>query len=557
MSGYFHGIKGSEVETSLLSPVQIDGGLVVAFGTAPIHLAKNPAKANTPILCYQLREYVEQFGYTGDFDKYTLDEVAQTQFVLYKMAPVVFVNVFDPNKHFQEFEKNISGISESTVNLGENVVLDSVKVTSSGKETVTLTGDVDYTAEYDSDSLVTTIDICIGAKLPADSITISYDVDSDTLTTTANINDLPVELPAGAKNISVTAEKEITNTLDADIDYMVSFNDNSEAIFAILDSSKVFDDTVKISYHTADPSLVTEDDIIGGIDLLTDEAKGLEVIEEVYPKTGLVPGTIIAPKFSQSPTVAAIMKAKSTNINEVFRAIAIADIPTDEVLSYTTASEYKNTKNLVDTSLVVCYPKVALEDKQYFLSTQMAALMNKVDSENDDMPFHSPSNNNLQCDKSVLADGTEKYLSLAQASYLNGQGIVTALNCSGGWKCWGNRTSIYPSSADVKDNFIPIRRMFNWINNSLILMFWSKIDDPLNKRLIESVIDSANIWFNGLTNRGAILGGRVELLATDNTVTELADGIIRFHCFYTPPSPAREIEFIQEYDPNYIADLLA
>ena len=278
MSGYSHGIFGSEVETSLLAPVTVDSGLTVAFGTAPIHLAKNPAKANTPVLCYQLREYVEQFGYTGDFDKYTLDEVAQTQFVLYKMAPVVFVNVFDPEKHFQEFEKVVENVSESTVNLGENVISDSVKVTSSGFETVTLTGDVDYTAEYDSDSKVTTIDIVIDAKLPSDTVTISYDVDSDTLTTTANISDLPVELPEGAKNISVTAEEEITNVLTADLDYMATLNDNSEMIFAILDSQNVFDDKVKISYHTADPSLVTEDDIIGGIDIITDKATGLEVI---------------------------------------------------------------------------------------------------------------------------------------------------------------------------------------------------------------------------------------------------------------------------------------
>ena len=126
------------------------------------------------------------------------------------------------------------------------------------------------------------------------------------------------------------------------------------------------------------------------------------------------------------------------------------------------------------------------------------------------MPYVSPSNKNLQCDSSIIADGSEVWLAPDQGAYLNGEGIVTALNFSGGWKCWGNRTSIYPSVTDPKDAFIPLRRMFNWISNTLTLTFWQKLDAPANRRLIETVLDSANIWLNGLTARQFILGGRVE-----------------------------------------------
>lgn len=554
---YQHGAFGSEVPTSLLTPTEIDSGLVVAFGTAPVHLAKNPAKANKPVLCYQYKEYVEKFGYTGDFDNYTLDEVAQSQFVLFKMAPAVFVNVLDPEKHFNEREQEFGGVSENPVKIDGEVLLDTIKVTSSGVETVTLEGGIDYYVDTDTDTQVTTIDVIVGVPFPADEITISYTNESESVVTDCAVADLPFTLPGGATDLLVTADAPFKNELIEGTDYTTAYNSDGEVVFTILDDSKVVDDIVNIEWHEVDPSQVTEDDIIGGIDLVTGDATGLELIEEIYPRFGLVPGIIIAPKFSQSPTVAAVMKAKCTNINDIFRAIALVDIPTDEVINYTNAPEYKNQHKLVDTSLVACYPKVALGDAQYFLSTQAAALMNKVDSEHGDIPYKSPSNENLQCDSSVLADGSEKYLSLSQANYLNGQGIVTALNFVGGWRLWGNRTTAYPSNTDVKDNFIPIRRMFNWINNTLVTMFWSKIDDPLNKRLIESVIDSANIWFNGLTAKGAILGGRVELLANDNTTTDLMDGKINFHVYYTPPSPARKIEFIQEYDPSYIADLLA
>ena len=33
------------------------------------------------------------------------------------------------------------------------------------------------------------------------------------------------------------------------------------------------------------------------------------------------------------------------------------------------------------------------------------------------------------------------------------------------------------------------------------------------------------------------------------------DGVIRFHTWMTPPSPARQIENILEYDPSYIQTL--
>ena len=549
-----HGAYGSESPTSLLTPTSIDSGLVVAFGTAPVHLAKNPAKANKPVLCYQYKEYVENFGYTGDFSSFTLDEVAKSQFVLFGMAPAVFVNVLNPEKHFNEKTEEFGGVSENPVTIGGAVLLDTVEVTSSGVETVTLEGGVDYSVDT-PDSDTTVIDIIVGKKLPADEITISYNLDTDSVVTDCAIADLPITLPGGITDLVVTAEETFTNTLVADVDYTAAYNSDGECVFTILDDSKIVDDVVNISWHEVDPSQVTEDDIIGGIDLVTGDATGLELVEEVYPRFGLVVGSIIAPKFSQSPTVAAVMKAKCTNINDIFRAVALVDIPTDEVINYTDAPAYKNNKNLNDTSLIACYPKVALGDEQYFLSTQMAGLMNKVDSEHDDIPYKSPSNESLQCDSSILADGTEKFLSLSQANYLNSQGIVSALNFVGGFKLWGNYTTCWPSNTDVKDYFIPIRRMFNWINNSLVTTFWSQIDDPLNKRLIERVIDSANIWFNGLTAKGAILGGRVELLADDNTTTDLMSGIIRFRVYITPPSPAETLEFIQEYDPGYVSDL--
>jgi hypothetical protein len=338
-----------------------------------------------------------------------------------------------------------------------------------------------------------------------------------------------------------------------DTDYTVDSDDDGNAVITRLDSGAIAEGAeLQVDYDHLDPSAVVSDDIIGGVDASTGEYTGLELLNQVFPKFRLVPGMVLAPGWSHDPTVAAVMVAKAENINGHFKCTALTDVPTDTVTKYTDVASWKTNNNYTSERQAVCWPKVALGDKQYHLSTQLAGVICKNDAEYDDVPFASPSNKSLQADSTVLKDGTEVSLGPDQGSYLNGQGIITGLNFIGGWKAWGNRTGAYPAVTDPKDAFLPTRRMFDWIANQLILMFWQKVDYPVSRRMVETVIDSANIWLNGLTAREFILGGRVEFLLEENPDTDLADGIVRFHVYVTPPAPAKEIDFMIEYDPKYL-----
>ena len=113
---------------------------------------------------------------------------------------------------------------------------------------------------------------------------------------------------------------------------------------------------------------------------------------------------------------------------------------------------------------------------------------------------------------------------------------------------WGNRTGVYPGSSDPKDAFIPIRRMMNWIGNTLITTYWQRLDAPLRRRLIETVVDSANLWLNGLAALQYVLRGSVSFRENENSTTDLLDGHAKFHVMVSPPPPARDIEFVMEYD---------
>lgn len=309
--------------------------------------------------------------------------------------------------------------------------------------------------------------------------------------------------------------------------------------------------SLSVSFDKLDPGAVDADDIIGGI--VNGKPTGLELLNQVFPRFRLIPGLVLAPGFTHIPTVAAVMTAKAGNINGSFKALSLTDLPSDQ--TYTDVAAWKNTNGYTSERQINSYPLVKLGDKTYHLSTQLAGVIAATDAANGDIPFVSPSNQTIQATASVLADGTPLFLGPDQAAYLNGEGVVTGLNFVGGWKAWGNRTGVYPGNTDPKDSFIPVRRMMDWIANTIILTFWQRVDSPISRRLVEAVTDTLNIWLNGLTAQGALLGGRVEFLEEENPLTNLMNGVVRFHLYATPPGPAEDIEFIVEYDAQYLGAL--
>lgn len=338
------------------------------------------------------------------------------------------------------------------------------------------------------------------------------------------------------------------------VDYEAAFDSDGNLVITALSGGQLTDSAF-LDYEKIDPSAVDKDDIIGGIDISTGAYTGLENLSKVFPLYRLVPGMVLAPGWAHDPEVAAVMTAKASTINGLFKASVLVDVSADTVRKYTDVPAWKNNNNYVGVDQIVCWPMVKLGDKKYHLSTAVMGAMGVLDAKNDDIPYESPSNKNIQMDGLCLSDGTEVVLDLEQANYLNGQGVVTALNFIGGWKLWGNRTGCYPANTDVKDNFICLRSMFNWHAQTFIQSYWSKVDNPMNKRLIDLVVDSENIRINGFVSRGFLLGGRIEYLKEENPTTDQMDGIVRFHTYFTPPVPARVIENTIEFDTSYLETL--
>lgn len=491
---YEHGVKIAEQATSLLPPVEVSAGIPVVIGTAPINMT-DPTNVNKPRLCYSYAEAVASFGFVP----------AET----------------DETGNLKKYAYSISEAIQAAFALYGVCPIIAVNVLDPTKH-----------------------------KTSAETIEVELDVKTGEATVSeSGILPDSVELSSG-EQIYVRGE-----------DYALNFNDDGELVISSLkDENGTFkcntENAISFTAQKLDPSLVTAEDIVGGVDTEGNK-RGLELLEDIFPKFRLVPGTVIAPGFSSNPTVAAVMATKCASINSVFKAICAVDVPTDEVKVYGDVPSWKNDNNIVDPLQIVCWPMLELDGTVYHMSTQAACLLALTDSENDDVPYVSPSNNALQMTGLVLSDGQEVVFGTDIGAYLNGQGIVTALNFINGWVCWGNRTACYPGNTDVKDAFIPIRRMFNWIGNTFVQTFWQRVDAPLNRRQVYTIVDSANIWLNGLTAQQYILGGRVEFSETENSTLDLMDGKATFHVYITPPSPNREIRFTLEYDTNYLQTLFS
>ena len=332
------------------------------------------------------------------------------------------------------------------------------------------------------------------------------------------------------------------------VDYDLYFVDEVLTVELLPDSTHYSENSLNIAYDVVTPASVDNTVVAGGI----------EAVDLCMSTIGMIPDLIVAPGYSQNTGVAAVMAAKAEAINGMFRAKAIVDLSTaasggadtyDEVIAL------KNSNNFTDENMIVCWPLLKLDDKVFHLSTQVAGDIANTDATYG-APHVSPSNKGLQCDGLVTEAGGEIILSLEQANILNGGGVVTALNFMGGFKCWGNYTACYPANQDVKDYFIPVSRMIDFVGNTLIRTFWGKLDEPMTRRFIDTILDSCNIWLNGLTGSGYILGGRCEMLESENPTTNLMAGIVKLHVYVTPPSPAQEIDFVLEYDPSYVTAAL-
>lgn len=315
-------------------------------------------------------------------------------------------------------------------------------------------------------------------------------------------------------------------------------------------------ETLTVNGKILDAGKVTAADIVGGLDMSTGRETGMEVVRQVRPKLGMNPGLLIAPRWSMEPTVAAALQAKTEYLNSVFRCQCIVDLDDREGTGARTYQQGKEKKEAQGLSSSRCLTVWGFGKEGNCGSALAAARTVLTDNERGGIPYVSPSNKTVPIGGMCLSDGTEVLLDQDQANTLNSWGIATWLNMDG-WRLWGNRTAAYPGKTAPKDSFFACRRYMDWRANSFILTYFQKVDDPMNKRLIEAIVDSENVRGNGYVAIGAAAGDKIEYRAEENTEADLMNGKLTFHQYITPFPPAEVIEDNVEFDPTALTSALA
>lgn len=341
--------------------------------------------------------------------------------------------------------------------------------------------------------------------------------------------------------------KSGSETLIAGTDYEVEYNTEGYAVINIMAAGAgKAATTLSVSGNQLDPSMVTKDDIVGAYNPSTGKETGAQLIRQVYPKLGVVPGLIIAPGWSHIPEVGIALSAKAATINGCFKSMALLDLDTEQATKYTDTKKVKEDSGYTSAFGVPMWPCDRVGSLIFPKSAITAALMAYQDAEGGNVPNLSPSNKMFGVTGQCLANGDEVILDQEQGNTVNSYGVLTAINLDG-WRLWGNYTGAYPSTTDAKDAFIPVRRMFNWHGNTFIRTYFQKVDDPMNTVLIESVVDSENIRCAAYApDKWA--GASMEYRLSDNPETDILAGKMTFRQKIAPYTPAQQIENILSYD---------
>lgn len=361
-------------------------------------------------------------------------------------------------------------------------------------------------------------------------------VTDESITVEDHIGKLTVDTLDNDKLIVKTAEG---TELVRDTDFEAYYTEKNFCI-ELLEGTNYDLNALTVSYDVADPTAITAQDV----------EMAVEKIEMCRSVVGVVPDLICAPGWSSNPTIAAVMAAKAPSINGLFRGKAVVDLDSSAsgAVDYSQVLKQKNNNGYNSEDMIVCWPMVKSGDYIFDLSVIVCGQIAKVDSGNANCPYESPSNKSLSITGCVNAKGDEVHLSLPQGDIISmTDGAVTAIN-NNGWVLWGNYLGCYPGTTDVAKVFICTNRTQDWICNTFVNTYWQYVDKPLTSALRDAIINSFNIWLNGLTAEGKIYGGEIKYHEDLNPVTSLMAGMFRLDTEAASPVPAQRIDMHITYN---------
>ena len=147
MSDYKHGTYG-EFAASVGEVATQSGTVAVYVGTAPVNLIRGYAeRVNTPVRLANVYDVRRYFGYSGNWDAFTLCEAFHVHFenpTGANVGPVVAINVLDPDVHkkAEETTQALTFAKGRATIVSDTIILDTLTIAEKVEG-------VDYSVSYD------------------------------------------------------------------------------------------------------------------------------------------------------------------------------------------------------------------------------------------------------------------------------------------------------------------------------------------------------------------------------------------------------------------------
>ena len=348
-------------------------------------------------------------------------------------------------------------------------------------------------------------------------------------------------------------DKVILNTIKIESkilgsDYSVEYTSDGSKVL-VTDLTGKLASPVSITFDEVDPSMVTEEEIIGGTSSAYVKT-GISVVDLVYQTFNKVPTILDAPAFSHKPKVDEALKLASQKINGHWYAWVNSNLAADANTNVIEKAKAFKTANLYnDTGETSCWPMAQKEGRVFHLSTLTTVAMQQVDFNNDNIPYETPSNKGLDITGLCLEDGTKIEFDKIAANELNSKGIKTAIYWGGKWVLWGPHTSAYEygKEMDPRDKFDCNVRMLYYLLNDFQLRYGIEVDKPMTRSKIETILNDYQEKIDSLVNKGALLYGQINFNQSDNQISDIVEGDFNFDISTTVTPPGKSINATLQY----------
>ncbi|MEO3948040.1 hypothetical protein [Gorillibacterium sp. CAU 1737] len=356
-----------------------------------------------------------------------------------------------------------------------------------------------------------------------------------------------ITAPAVLGTLSITGK-----TLGTD--YTAAYTDDGRIKIAAL-PGKTLAASVTVEYSEVDASKVLPTDVIGGTS--GGIRKGIAAVDLVYQTLNVVPTILAAPGWSHQKAVKEALVSKANLVNGHWDAIVVADLDAGSTAdSIDKAIAWKIDNGYNDLPLKVVWPKARKADRTFWGSTLAVVQMQQTDFANDNVPYETPSNKQVDAAGTAVGSGPI-YFDEIEANQLNAKGITTFLFKGGIWVLWGAHNANYEDGApiDPKNVFDASIRMQRYLTNTFQARYAPYLDGPLTRSLVDTILNDAGVWLNSLVAEGKLLSGSIAFHETSNLTSSMVTGDFLFDVLNTTTPVAKSLTFRVRYTTAGLATL--